>query len=133
MKRLTGVEFRRIHVDKGYRGRKNPNKFRVRTWGQLPRVTRTIPRGMKRRCALAPAAASPMGLRACAKRRLCATEPDDGDPSLIVPTPWMSGAGSLSADWGDAASTATALPPEFSWRHFRADCKDAQSSSNWRL
>jgi IS5 family transposase len=29
MEKLTGVEAQRIHVDKGYRGRNHPHKFRV--------------------------------------------------------------------------------------------------------
>jgi IS5 family transposase len=54
MERLTGVETRRIHVDKGYRGRKHPHKFRVWISGQVRRVTAAIRREMKRRAAVEP-------------------------------------------------------------------------------
>ena len=51
---LTGVEVKRIHVDKGYRGHKHPKKFRVWISGQVRRVTRTIRREMRRRAAVEP-------------------------------------------------------------------------------
>ncbi len=51
---LTGVETRRIHVDKGYRGHNHPHKFRVWISGQVRRVTRPIRREMKRRAAVEP-------------------------------------------------------------------------------
>ncbi|HEV2040655.1 MAG TPA: IS5 family transposase [Casimicrobiaceae bacterium] len=51
---LTGVETRRIHVDKGYRGHNHPHKFRVWISGQVRRVTKTIRREMKRRAAVEP-------------------------------------------------------------------------------
>jgi IS5 family transposase len=51
---LTGVETRRIHVDKGYRGHSYPHKFRVWITGQVRRVTKTIRREMKRRAAVEP-------------------------------------------------------------------------------
>ena len=51
---LTGVETRRIHVDKGYRGHNHPHKFRVWITGQVRRVTATIRREMKRRAAVEP-------------------------------------------------------------------------------
>jgi len=54
MTRLIGVEPRRIHVDKGYRGHNHPNKFRVWISGQVRRVTKTIRREMKRRAAVEP-------------------------------------------------------------------------------
>ena len=54
MEALTGVEVRRIHVDKGYRGHTYPNKFRVWISGQVRRVTKTIRREMKRRAAVEP-------------------------------------------------------------------------------
>jgi IS5 family transposase len=54
MEALTGVEARRIHVDKGYRGHSYPNKFRVWISGQVRRVTKTIRREMKRRAAIEP-------------------------------------------------------------------------------
>ena len=49
---LTGVETRRIHVDRGYRGHNHRHKFRVWITGQVRRVTRPIRREMKRRAAL---------------------------------------------------------------------------------
>lgn len=54
MAALTGVEARRIHVDKGYRGHSHPNKFRVWISGQVRRVTAAIRREMKRRAAIEP-------------------------------------------------------------------------------
>lgn len=52
--RLTGVEPRRIHVDKGYRGHNHPNRFKVWISGQVRRVTATLRREMKRRAAVEP-------------------------------------------------------------------------------
>jgi len=54
LERLTGVETRRIHVDKGYRGHSHPQKFRVWISGQARRVTAAIRREMKRRAAVEP-------------------------------------------------------------------------------
>jgi len=54
MTQLLGVEPRRIHVDKGYRGHNHPHKFRVWISGQARRVTATIRREMKRRAAVEP-------------------------------------------------------------------------------
>ena len=51
---LTGIEARRIHVDKGYRGHNYPNRFKVWISGQVRRVTQTIRREMKRRAAVEP-------------------------------------------------------------------------------
>jgi transposase, IS5 family len=54
IERLTGIETRRIHVDKGYRGHNHPHKFRVWITGQARRVTKAIRREMKRRAAVEP-------------------------------------------------------------------------------
>jgi len=54
LEKLTGVETRRIHVDKGYRGHNHQEKFRVWITGQVRRVTRPIRREMKRRAAVEP-------------------------------------------------------------------------------
>ena len=54
MEELTGVEVCRVHVDKGYRGHRYPNKFRVWISGQVRRVTKTIRREMRRRAAVEP-------------------------------------------------------------------------------
>lgn len=54
LEKLTGVETRRIHVDKGYRGHNHPHKFRVWISGQARRVTAAIRREMKRRAAVEP-------------------------------------------------------------------------------
>jgi transposase, IS5 family len=54
MEALTGVETRRIHVDKGYRGHSHPHKFRVWISGQVRRVTAAIRREMRRRAAVEP-------------------------------------------------------------------------------
>ena len=54
IEKLTGVEARRIHVDKGYRGHNYPNKFRVWISGQVRRTTAALRREMKRRAAVEP-------------------------------------------------------------------------------
>lgn len=54
MEKLPGVEARRIHVDKGYRGHNHPHRFRVWISGQVRRVTVSIRREMKRRAAVEP-------------------------------------------------------------------------------
>src|SRR6201988_5128648 len=54
MEKLTGVEARRIHVDKGYRGHNHPHRFRVWISGQVRRVTASTRREMKRRAAVEP-------------------------------------------------------------------------------
>ncbi len=54
LEKLTGVETRRIHVDKGYRGHNHTQKFRVWITGQVRRVNRPIRREMKRRAAVEP-------------------------------------------------------------------------------
>jgi hypothetical protein len=54
LEQQTGVETRRIHVDKGYRGHNHPEKFRVWISGQLRRVTKPIRREMRRRAAVEP-------------------------------------------------------------------------------
>jgi transposase, IS5 family len=54
LEKLTGVETRRIHVDKGYRGHNHTEKFRVWITGQVRGVTRPIRREMKRRAAVEP-------------------------------------------------------------------------------
>jgi transposase, IS5 family len=51
---LTGVETRRIRVDKGYRGHNHAQKFRVWISGQVRRVTAPIRREMRRRAAVEP-------------------------------------------------------------------------------
>jgi transposase, IS5 family len=51
---LTGIETRRIHVDKGYRGHNHAQKFRVWISGQAHRVTAPIRREMRRRAAVEP-------------------------------------------------------------------------------
>lgn len=50
----TGVETRRIHVDRRYRGHDHPHRFRVWITGQVRRVTSTIRREMKRRASIEP-------------------------------------------------------------------------------
>ena len=54
LRELTGIEARRIHVDKGYRGHTHPHQFRVWISGQVRRVTAAIRREMKRRAAVEP-------------------------------------------------------------------------------
>jgi len=50
----TGIEIKRAHVDKGYRGHSHPNKFRIWITGQVRRTTVAIKREMKRRAAVEP-------------------------------------------------------------------------------
>jgi IS5 family transposase len=54
LERTTGVEPRRVHVDKGYRGHNHPHKFRVWITGQVRRTTAALKREMKRRAAVEP-------------------------------------------------------------------------------
>src|SRR5690242_3232239 len=54
LEQQTGVETRRIHVDKGYRGPNTKEKFRVWISGQVRRVTKPIRREMRRRAAVEP-------------------------------------------------------------------------------
>ena len=54
LEKLTGVETRRIHVDKGYRGHNHSEKFHGWMSGQVRRVTAPIRREMKRRAAVEP-------------------------------------------------------------------------------
>jgi IS5 family transposase len=54
LEKLSGVETRRIHVDKGYRGHTHPHKFRVWISGQVRRVTAAIRREMRRGAAVEP-------------------------------------------------------------------------------
>src|SRR5262249_39473469 len=51
---LPGIETRRIHVDKGYRGHNHAQKFRVWISGQVRRVPTPIRREMRRRAAVEP-------------------------------------------------------------------------------
>jgi IS5 family transposase len=50
----TGIEIKRAHVDKGYRGHNHPNKYRIWITGQIRRTTVAIKREMKRRAAVEP-------------------------------------------------------------------------------
>lgn len=50
----TGIEPKRIYVDKGYRGHNYPNKFRVYKSGQKRGVTATIKKELKRRSVVEP-------------------------------------------------------------------------------
>jgi hypothetical protein len=50
----TGVEVRRIHVDKGYLGHDYPNHFRVFISGNVLRTAAAIKREMKRRSTVEP-------------------------------------------------------------------------------
>jgi IS5 family transposase len=54
LEKRTGVTVRRIHGDKGYRGHNYPDRFKVWITGQVPRVTKAIPREMRRRAAIEP-------------------------------------------------------------------------------
>ena len=54
LEKLTGVEVRRIHGDKGYRGHNHPDRFKVWITGQVRRVTKAIRREMRRRAAVEP-------------------------------------------------------------------------------
>ena len=54
LEQLTGIETCRIHVDKGYRGHNDAQKFRVWITGQVRRVTRSIRREMKCGAAVEP-------------------------------------------------------------------------------
>jgi IS5 family transposase len=51
---MTGVEVKRTHVDKGYRGHNHPNRFQVWISGQVRRTTAALKREMRRRAAIEP-------------------------------------------------------------------------------
>jgi IS5 family transposase len=54
IERMTGIEVKRGHVDRGYRGHNHPHKFRIWITGQVRRTTAAIKREMKRRAAVEP-------------------------------------------------------------------------------
>ena len=54
IERMTGIEVKRGHVDRGYRGHNHPHKFRIWITGQVRRTTDVIKREMKRRAAVEP-------------------------------------------------------------------------------
>jgi transposase, IS5 family len=54
LEKPTGVETRRIHVDKGYRGHNHPHKFRVWISGQVRQLAASIRSEMRRRSAVEP-------------------------------------------------------------------------------
>jgi IS5 family transposase len=54
IERMTGIEVKRGHVDKGYRGHNHPHKFRIWISGQVRRTTAAVKREMKRRAAIEP-------------------------------------------------------------------------------
>src|SRR6201988_1960161 len=54
IQRMTGIEVKRGHVDRGYRGHNHPHKFRIWITGQVRRTTAAIKREMKRRAAVEP-------------------------------------------------------------------------------
>jgi len=54
IERMTGIEVKRGHVDKGYRGHNHQHKFRIWISGQVRRTTAAIKREMKRRAAIEP-------------------------------------------------------------------------------
>jgi IS5 family transposase len=54
IERMTGIEVKRGHVDRGYRGHNHPHKFRIWITGQVRHTTATIKREMKRRAAVEP-------------------------------------------------------------------------------
>lgn len=51
---ISGVEVKRIHVDKGYRGHDYADRFKVWITGQVRRVTAAIRKEMRRRAAIEP-------------------------------------------------------------------------------
>jgi hypothetical protein len=64
---LTGIEPRRVHIDKGYRGHNYPDRFKVWIAGQVRRVTKTIRREMKRKAAVEPSSATSRPITAWAE------------------------------------------------------------------
>jgi len=54
MEAWTGIEPKRIYVDKGYRGHDYPNKLRVFKSGQKRSITKAIKRELKRRSVIEP-------------------------------------------------------------------------------
>jgi IS5 family transposase len=79
----TGVEVRRVHVDKGYCGHDYPNRFRVWITGQVRRTAAAIRREMKRRAAAEPSSAMSKPTTAMAAiffRARAATAPTPSSP-----------------------------------------------------
>lgn len=54
MKSQTGINWERSYVDKGYRGHKHPNKYRIFMSGQKRGVTASIKRELRRRSVVEP-------------------------------------------------------------------------------
>ena len=54
LEKLTGVDVRGIHGDKGYRGHNCPDRFKVWITSQVRRVTKAVRREMRRRAASSP-------------------------------------------------------------------------------
>jgi hypothetical protein len=54
LEQLTGLEARRTHVDKSYRGHHHAENFQVSVTGQARRVTAPNRREMERRAAVEP-------------------------------------------------------------------------------
>ena len=64
---LTGIEPRRVHVDKGYRDHNYPDRFKVWISGQVRRVTKTIRREIRRKAAVEPSSATSRPITAWAE------------------------------------------------------------------
>jgi transposase, IS5 family len=90
LEQLTGVETRRIHVDRGYRGHNHPHKFRVWITGQVRRVTRPIRREMRRRAAVEPVIGhlkAEHRMAAITSKAAMATAPTPSSPPPAITSP----------------------------------------------
>ena len=92
----TGVETRRIPVDRGDRGPHHAHKFRVWIAGRVRRVTRPIRREMKRRAAVEPVIGRLKAAHRIDRNYLNGREGDRANPSRAAASP------------GDPATTAPA-------------------------
>jgi IS5 family transposase len=54
IEKISGVEVKRIHVEKGYRGHDYPDRFRVWISGQVRRVIASMRSKLRRRSAIEP-------------------------------------------------------------------------------
>ena len=101
---LTGVETRRIHVDKGYRGHNHAQKFRVWISGQVRRVTAPIRREMRRRAAVEPVIGHMKAEHRMGRNYLKSKDATATSPMPCSPLPATTSACSCAGSSGFCAS-----------------------------
>jgi IS5 family transposase len=114
LERQTGVETRRIHVDKGYRGHNHPQKFRVWISGQVRRATAQICRNMKRRGAVEPIIGHLKAEHRMGRNHLTGRDGDRANAVLARRRLQLRAAAALA---GAAFARAVSVPPSaLYWR-----------------